>query len=309
MRSLFLAALLAIPAAAGEMRFGNNTGIVVADVNGQPITPSSVGASTVTITGTGTACFSAGGLVIDCNLNQEYLGTGANISTFSNAGALTLASGAAVTASGANGNVVSASSITTTGSLFGNALSVGGTTINGSGAITLTASQAVTVSGVNGNIISASSITTTSGLFGKTVNVTGTSNIASNKAQVATLNTTASGTTFATCFSTLTITTTGGNVFVAIHGDEKNSTINDGCMVWLLQDGAFVNGESSSVGILESQAAVANNTQMLSWSDFISVTPSVATHNYCLGVGVLTGGTCTFGNILAISGWSVVELK
>lgn len=125
---LLLAALLAFCAAPAR---AGGAGVLFNGGGPQSLAPAD-SVSTVTVTGTGSACFAAGGLKVDCNLNQEYIGTGANISTFSNAGALTLASGSALTVSGANGNVIGVSSITTTGGLFGGSLTVtAGATIAG----------------------------------------------------------------------------------------------------------------------------------------------------------------------------------
>lgn len=52
MKALAFVLVFAGNAAAGVMTFGNNAGVVVADVNGQNITPASVTASTVTISNT-----------------------------------------------------------------------------------------------------------------------------------------------------------------------------------------------------------------------------------------------------------------
>lgn len=89
--------------------------------------------STVTITGTGSQCFSAGGLVIDCNLNQEYIGTGATKSTFTNTGSLYMAAGSTLATSG---GVLYISTDSLTSATVSHALQInpnGGFLVNGSG--------------------------------------------------------------------------------------------------------------------------------------------------------------------------------
>lgn len=112
----------------------------------------------------------AGITTLDVNGNAQ-IGSGATKSTFTTTGALTLASGAALTASGAAGNLISASSITTTSGLFGNSLAVAGSSITTAGALTLTPGAAITVAGAGGNIIGVSSITTSGGLFAGTAGI------------------------------------------------------------------------------------------------------------------------------------------
>src|SRR4029077_2798834 len=104
-----------------------------------------------------------------------------------------------LTMSGASGNIVSGSSVTTSGSFFGdglnltnlNATNLAAGTVNdarlpatmsaktfsglitANAGVTLAANQALNLSGASGNIVSASSITTTGSFFGDGSHLTG----------------------------------------------------------------------------------------------------------------------------------------
>ena len=125
-------------------------------------------------------------------------------------------------------------------------------------------------------------------------------------------NGTGSGTTtsFGGCASTITLTTHGGYVFTAFNGQGQSDTASDGCAIWILQDGAFINSESANIPLSSNQsgAAVVAQSQMLTYANFISVAPPAGAHSYCFGVGVTGGGTCSMAQ-KAYSQFSAVEFR
>ncbi len=196
---------------------------------------------------------------------------------------------------------LTAGHVTTNANLTGDVTSVGNaTTLDTSvahtytGAIGLT-NVALTATGANGNIVSASSITTTSGLFGASLNISGTTNLSTFTWTGNLISKTGTTTTFTGCVSgsSVSLTTQGQWVQIQLNGDAANSTINDGCYIWVLQDGVFFNSQTAAVGFAGNQSTVANQATMIGKSEYTH--PAAGSHTYCVGVGVQTGGTCTWG--------------
>ena len=104
---------------------------------------------------------------------------------------------------------------------------------------------------------------------------------------------TATSTSFSVCLATRTITTNGGNVFVALSMDAKNTTLADGCELWVLQDGNFIWGQNAAQPIADFTSATNNAINMLSVNAFVDSTPAAGAHSYCYGIGVGTAGSCS----------------
>ncbi len=103
-------------------------------------------------------------------------------------------------------------------------------------------------------------------------------------------------TVYSVAKSSLTVTTSGGDVWLWFRGDAASGTLNDGCMVWMLQDGQYVNGTTGGNGVLSGDSEVANGVFNLSGGLLISTTPSAGTHTYAIGFGAVGGGTCSIGS-------------
>lgn len=180
-----------------------------------------------------------------------------------------------------------------------------------SGNVGLNTASPATVLDVGGNAQFGSGANKST--FTATGSLTLATNATTNIANITNSGSIGSGyaetlTSFNVCSATKAITTNGGPVFISIWADAKNSVINDGCILYLLLDGAFLNGETASTGIMSMQSAVATDTAELGYANFIFGTPSAAAHNVCFGIAALTGGTCTYGSRNNVQ-FSVTEIR
>lgn len=229
-----------------------------------------------------------------------------------------ITSSGAYTGTGVNGNVISASSITTTGGLFGTTLAVGGSSITSAGAMILTPSQALNVSGANGNIIGTSSITTTGAIYGtvaifgagathSTFTATGSLAVLATQGAPNTPSATfspslSSGTVSAALSGTFTNTALGpciasstGSMVLPISGEirfDVHCTISVASLAAVLGagvivDGGFVDGETISKGATAPQEAVSTDGTNMSFTIYASGL-TAASHSYCFSPFVST---------------------
>ncbi len=217
-----------------------------------------------------------------------------------------------ITLNGAAGAIVLASSVTAS-SFWGD----GGSLTNTNNAV-LSATQ--TFSGAN---TFTSSFTVQS--FGRTValstggttdNLTLSSNGTvlfspelHNSSHTLIPNASTTNTSLGSCVdgSTLTITTTGGNVEVTFTGARRRTT-SGGLNLSVLQDGQFPPGFDSTTGIARSFTLNAYGSQVCFSYLFSAV--GAGTHSYCLTFAALGGGTAELLNDSSTSNiFYVKELK
>ena len=179
---------------------------------------------------------------------------------------------------------VLSSSLVLNSQIDGSSVTKQGNTFNGN-------SQLVKTTSGGSFAIGGTSVTNT-GNISLTPNAT--TNITTIGAPITTLGGgTATSTSFSVCLATRTITTNGGNVFVALSMDAKNTTLADGCELWVLQDGNFIWGQNAAQPIADFTSATNNAINMLSVNAFVDSTPAAGAHSYCYGIGVGTAGSCS----------------
>lgn len=192
-----------------------------------------------------------------------------------------------VDGTGSFGDTITASKgVSATTGVVSGTLAVGSTltvTNAGTGAITVTGgitagSGAVAIINQTGKIPALSS-TYFASLDGS--NLTGIDN-ATSSTTYSLGSPAAAQTAFGVCTTTLTVTTTGNRVLVWFNGTGTTSSVTGSTMgLNVLQDGAFLTGFSSSVGM----SAGTNATNLLNTNLSFSVllpAPSAASHSYCL---------------------------
>lgn len=270
---------------------GTRINTTVSNILGMSLTTTKLGIFTATP-----------GTTLDDNGSFQW-GTTAK-STGTTAGALTMASGAAVTLSGAAGYLIGASSITTTGGLFGAGLNIGSGVILGSASgLTLTAgltltNVGITLTGASGNIVSASSITTTGAFFGNSGSLTNV--VYSTRAIPAGYTVTQS--TFKDCITGSTVTITlpvAGFVIAGFSGSASNGTATNGMASMIEVDGGFPTGFSASNAPIECEATLSNAYCPLPIT--VGVPLAAGTHSFCASLKS-TGGT----NLISLSDVSIM---
>lgn len=118
------------------------------------------------------------------------------------------------------------------------------------------------------------------------------------------------GTGFQVCDATATaITTHGSPVFIAIMGDATSNTSAEGLKLFVLQDGAFINGESVSVPVLQMITTTGDKSYPLAAPFFVNPTPTSGSHTYCFGVSAIGNtGTSYLGRVGPVQ-FGVVEFR
>lgn len=115
------------------------------------------------------------------------------------------------------------------------------------------------------------------------------------------IETTTNQSTFIACVGTVTVTTSGGPVFVGLSGGLDNSGLSMASVIYkwtILQDGAHLSGLSSTKGINVRQNTDASIAPVFDPIDFVrSVgSPSAASHSYCLAIANDSGRTLKLNN-------------
>lgn len=138
----------------------------------------------------------------------------------------------------------------------------------------------------------------------------GTTNIGNQNNSVQAIGTYfRAGSSFTVCDSTQSFANHGSATFVSISGDAANNTLNEGCMLFLLIDGAFINSENFGQPLAASLTSVVNDTSMLNAFTIINPSPTAAVHNYCWGISAdHNGGSCYFGKRAAIQ-FNIMEIR
>jgi len=122
---------------------------------------------------------------------------------------------------------------------------------------------------------------------------------------------TATNTSWSGCLaavSTLTMTTVGNKVRITYSGDLENDSASQVQSIIVLQDGAFFDGQSATVGFIRSQD---NNPVGASQNGgFVHVTqnaPVAGTHSWCMGM-ITDGSTARLNCNTRICQFSVEEI-
>ncbi len=269
-------------------------------INGNQINPqTAISIATLTVTGARDASFAHSVTA------SSFTATGTG---FGGAGTNLTGTAASLTA----GNV------TTNANLTGDVTSVGNAATNVKATGVFTMLSTATVKG-NAFSVGGSTLVVSGGQVGigntspaVALDVTGSINVSSVTNIMNKVSSIPNGSSsivgYSVCITTLTLTTHGSPVVIMMSGDGSNSTINDGCGLWVLQDGAYINSETKTAGLAENHSPVANQSQMLTWAGIINGNPSAGTHNYCWGLGAITGGTCSAGDQVNMN-FAVFEVR
>lgn len=176
--------------------------------------------------------------------------------------------------------------VTSTLTVRGNAFSVGGSTLSVS-------------NGLVGIGIASPCSTCTLHVAGN-ISITGTTNLVTSSAAISvTAFTAVEATVFSGCRSTVTIATSGGNVFVNWDGHGKGSVGDVWCGVWILQDGAYINGaDAAAFANVASRSQSAGTAAFsISYHQPVSAAPASGSHSYCYGAADFgVAGVCTIGD-------------
>lgn len=215
-----------------------------------------------------------------------------------------ISAGSSVTLQGSGGYITNSSSITAS-ALFGS-----GAQINGAGVLFATQTH----SGANEFV---SSVTIQSGGRAVIFSTSATTNNISLNAQGAISfypelhnssattvpDITVTNNTFGPCIagSTITITSTGGRIELNFTGSFYGGAGGGGsrCGLNVLQDGDFISGLSSTVGITSIGFDSGTSYAAATPFSYLITAPSAGTHSYCLAIARLSGGSdCTLVNSL-----------
>lgn len=97
-------------------------------------------------------------------------------------------------------------------------------------------------------------------------------------------------TIFSQCFATATVTTAGGDVLVWYTGAMHNSNASQGCLISILQDGAYISGKSNALGFNVITSPSGNLPESASFQTLLKGV-AAGTHNWCLTMAALAN-TC-----------------
>ena len=185
----------------------------------------------------------------------------------------------------------------------------GNTTLSGSttqsGDLTVTGRTQLSSTTVIGPVTFTASVTAQVGVLMPGNQVTFTPALHNSSFTVVPTGT-FTNTTFGPCVSTVTMTTSGGDLLAIFSGMIAIATSNTFYLSMLL-DGAFLSGHSATVGITGEGISSANEYANAGFSYHISGV-SAGSHSLCLQVR-LTGGTGTIDGTSTQAKFGAIELK
>jgi hypothetical protein len=126
----------------------------------------------------------------------------------------------------------------------------------------------------------------------------------SSSATTPSLTASVTGTTLGPCIasSTMTLTIPLGvsKIQYQYHGSWANSVLGDTIILGILVNGAFVDGETTAIGLVTVTQAVAADNSNMSFSELISGLTGGTTYNVCL-TGAVNAGTGTLNSTTGVS--------